>query len=636
MNIKVTGNKINNVLLNAGQMLLTYMCMMVLSAAMVGTIFVFFDIKWGWCAFVLTLVETLLLTIYTVKKEIFKFSNIIELLLFCVLELIVLLVYIQYAPTIELRQDPSLYMFKALNLVNYGYTYKPMPFFEELINNGVIENLGSEYAVYQNGTRFIDGNMHTDFFPGGVFVYAMIGKINKKLLFLGQTLIIMVAAALLFFALKKLLGKKYDFKLTSFYVLAFFLSPVIVFFGRGSFSESMSLAMLLFVLIVLADDIPNLNLLMFGFLVLYSSRMDFMIVSIIGVFVLTYYSWKRGLIYSVLLLIVNYIYNDSYFIYSTRIRNDDMKILKYTPVLIVCMFVISCLICCKFAKLIDIIYNSKIIKYVFLAVCILILCFMFRDNIGYYSGYEMATIHEQYLMTYEEFILDLLFLVFPSILIVGGIFVLYDFFGDTSRNKMVNIFIILIITVYLYFLVVSSNSPQLYWFLRRYIYVVLPIATISFVVYLSKFEKKVNWIIATYTLFMGINLFLNSHVGSDYQNLNFDTDKIEKEWEENDVEIVLYDDSIRYKVSPLMVYSNKQVIPVNIDYMDDVCNYLISNDLELDRFRLILSEDVGNSTQRILCYEKQYEAYGKVPDSQYIVTNVMYEYTIEEYMSITN
>ncbi len=636
MNIKVIGNKFNDFLLNAGQMLLTYVCMLVLSAAMVGTIFVFFDIKWGWCAFALTLVETLFLSVYTVKNEIFKFSNTLEFILFCVLELIVLLVYIQYAPTLELHQDPALYMFKALNLVNYGYTYKPMPLFEELIANGVIEDLGSGYAVYQNGTRFIDGNMHTDFFPGGVFVYAMVGMVNKKLIFLGQTLIIMVAAALLFFALKKLIGVKCDFKLISFYVLAFFLSPVIVFFGRGSFSESMSLAMILFILVILADNRPNLNLLMFGFLVLYSSRMDFMIISIIGIFVLTYYSWKRGLIYSVLLFLVNYVYNSSYFIYSTRIRNDDMKILTYTPIMIVCMFLISCLICSRFSKLIDIIYNSKIIKYIFLAACIFLLCFMFRDNVGYYTGYEMANIHNQYLMTYEEFILDLLFLVFPSILIVGGVFGLYEFFGDTQRNKMVNIFIILTITVYLYFLVRAGNSPQLYWFLRRHMYVVLPIATISFVVFVSKYEKKINWLIATYTLFMGVNLFLNSHVGSDYQNLNFDTDKIVKEWEENDIEVVFYDDSLRYIASPLMVYSDKEVIPVNIDYMDEVYNYLMSNNLDLDKYRIILPDDKGDSTQRILCYEKQYEAYGKVPDSQHIVTNVMYEYTIEEYISRTN
>lgn len=625
-------NLLKDKILLLAQIVLGFVCMVMLCSASIGTLYVFFDIKWGWSAIIITTIVSVVLTVKLTQKEIFKFDTFIEFILFCLLELLVFVIYIKFSPALELRQDPSLYIFKALNLVNYGYTYKPMPIFEQLISNNVLNTVENEYALFQNGTQYAYGELHTDFFPGGTFVYAIFGKICKKYIFLGQTAIMMLAAALFFFVLKNIVENKHKCIFVFLYSIVFFVSPVIVFFGRGSFSEDISIVMILFVLCVLVKEKPDMLLLIIGFLVLYSARMDFMVVSIIGIFVITYYSQISGCIYSVLLLLVNYIYNKSYFIYSARIMENDMKILNYTPYIIIFVFLVSILICKFFPSLINRVYYLKVTKYVFFAIGVVVLLLMFRDNVAYYTGYKTAIIHGQNIMTYEEFIMDLLFMVFPAILIVGGILTLYDFVGNKNRNIMINIFFVLALLVYLTFFINGNNSPQLYWLLRRYIYIILPFVTIAFCAFMSKYDIKINFIISIFTLFVSVNIYFNAHLGIEYGNLNNEVYSISYEWKNDDIAVVLYDEELRYEVSPLLTYCDIEFIPLATEDIESVCQYLKDNVFDLSRCKIISKEKSDNAILREIAYSKQREEYGEVPTQNDLQVYEFYEYTGNQFI----
>ncbi len=617
------------------EILFGFICIVTLCSATIGTLFVFFDIKWGWIAIAITMIVASFLTFILVKNEIFKFNSFIELIVFCVLELVIISIYSNYAPSLEIRQDPALYIFKALNLVNYGYVYKPMPLLDQLISDGVLEGRMG-YAGYQNGTQLIDGAMYTDFFPGGTYVYALVGKINKDYIFYGQTIIMMVAAGLFFFALRNLINKEKHSLISALYVFGFFVAPINVFFGRGSFSENISLAMFLFLIIIMSKETPNKLLLAVSFVVLYSARMDFMIIAIIGIFFLMYYDRNLGFVYSAILLAVNYIFNHSYPIYSSRIMAADMKILKYTPFLIVGICVISYVICKYFDKLIDILYNSKIVKLIYCLFCLVVLMCMFRDNIGHEIGYEYATIHGKELMTYSEFILDLLFKVFPGFIVVGGLLALHQFLGNKNGNKMLCIFLILVSMVYMVFFISASNSPQLYWMLRRYMYVVLPLFMISFAYLISQYDTKLNYIVAIMTMIMSVNICLNCYVIADFDGLDKCVKDVTLRWENEDVEIILYESDLKYATSSLLAYSEAQFIPVAVEDVSEVCEYLNEKGIDSSRYR-ILSAREDESVQKVeMTFKRQGETYGEPPKEGHTTGYLLYEYKAEEYLNYNN
>ena len=278
-------NLFDNIMKSASvfcQYIFGFICMMVFSSGFIGTAFVFLDWHWGWLAIFLTAIFSCAGSVYLKKKEFFKLSNIKEFISVFVLGMIALFIYTQYAPTLEVHQDPSVYMYKSLNLVNYGYVYQPMEIYENLIDDGVLQEiLNSEghrishngvdvgYAILQNGTSYESGELATDFFAGGSFVYAIMGKIYKPWIFYGQTVIMLVSVGLFYFALKYMLREKWNALYSVPYILSFFLAPVIVFFGRGSFSEPIALAMLLFIICLLGKirEYKKIDLL---FLLLYN------------------------------------------------------------------------------------------------------------------------------------------------------------------------------------------------------------------------------------------------------------------------------------------------------------------------------------------------------------------------------
>lgn len=625
-NVKSIGNNVTNI----GQIVLSFVCMVCVSSSLIGTFYVFFDIKWGFSAIALTFLFSGFAAYYMTKSEMFVFDSITEFLVFVLMECILFALYVRYAPVLELRQDQGIYMFKALNLVNYGYTYKPLPFMDELISNGIIDNIYTDYGVVQNGTLYSEGVLHSDFFPAGAFIYAIVGKISKQNIFLGQTIIVMLSGALFFFALKKILGEKFNCNISVIYIISFFLTPVLIFFGRSSFSENIALSLILFLINTLGKEKPNMFFLTIGMLSLYSARMDFMLLSIAGIVIITYFSARIGVLYSALLMLVYYIYNSSYSIYSQRIMENDLKILKFAPIMIIIILCVSVLIIRYFFDLIPKLYNSKLIKYIYIAFCVVTLCMMFRDNVGYYIGYNMENMYDQYLMTYVEFVLDLLFLAFPSLLIVGGILTLHEFLGNKNRNMMLNVFILITMTIYMMFIFTVGQAPQLYWFLRRYIYAVLPLATISFITFMSKYDFKINVIVAVYVLLMCLNLNLNSHIGVEYKNLDNDAIVIDDLWNRDGTEIVLYDSELRYGASTMVSYADLQVISIEKEDLEDVCEYIIESGYEQTKIKILSGEQNDNLLE--LSYWRHGERMGELPDEMHNIQVKMYEYTASEYL----
>lgn len=129
-----------------------------------------------------------------------------------------------------------------------------------------------------------------------------------------------------------------------------------------------------------------------------------------------------------------------------------------------------------------------------------------------------------------------------------------------------------------------------------------------------------------------VNCSLNANIGVDYEKLDIQISNISERWEKEDVEIVLYDsDSYRIEVSPLIVYSELEVIPVTQDKLKEVCLYLNEKGINLEKCRVLLSEEIYNNATIVeIYYERQAETFGEVPKERYSSYTQFYEYPLSQ------
>ena len=608
-----------------------------LISPLVGTLAEITGFKWNFVTWFLVIILALLCAFFMAKTTLFTIDGVKGLIAYTIIFVISGLIYMNYSPVLELRQDPSVYMLKAMNLCNFGTTYAPMNMYEEMLEEGVVvepeelEEPKDSYAYIQNGTYYKDGDLHTDFYPGGVYFYAMFGLLSKRIMFYGETVIMMMCALLLYELLNRITKKKSSI-VNVIYTIAFMIAPIIVWFGRGSFCEpSAMLYILLLALLFMDKEKVSKGLFALTIVSLYSARIDYVLVMIVAIFALNYISTKWAVITTALGSVTILIYSKVYWIYYARVIDGDMSIIRYSVILLILGLIISILIK-RFWKKLPEFYRSYFMTVIFIAMGVVLALLAFRDNVV--TNYEMAEIHEQYIRTYVEDVMDMLFMVFPSIIIVGGLLGLFKLQRDKNIDFVPGVFLLGITVAYSYFFISFGNSPQMYWGLRRYYNILLPVLFISFVLLVNEAETRVRAVIAVSCLIISANMFFDSEQIVDYKGLDTSVIAVSDDLTNSDYKCVLYDTELRYIISSVLSYSDIEFIPVNISDVQDVLQFIRDKGYE-DEVVYMTDLKLDTSIKEYsISYKKLGEEYNQVPTTVYNNLYHFNAYSMEQMWNI--
>ena len=620
---------------------------MFLIAPIVGTICAFLDISFTFFIWSVIVILSAVFAVFLIKTDLFVMTGVRDLLSYGVIFIVSAAIYMNFSPVLELRQDPSLYMFKTMNLINYGKVYKPMNTYDEMIKDGVFEGIHEftgieedtmdnvyEYAGVQNGTQLKDGNLHTDFYPGGTYFYAMFGMLSKRMAFYGQTVMMMMNALLLYELIQLLTKKRHNIS-NVVCTIVFIIAPIIVWFGRGSFSEPSALLYILFLALLFADreKVP-VSIISFTILSLYSARIDYVLIMFIAVVLLTYISMKWAAITTAVGCLEIYIFSKTYWIYYDRITKNDMKILKFSIPMLLMGLAVGILIQ-KLWKEFSEFYRSYLVTFILIAIGIGLSVLAFWDN--NVSEYQMDEIHEVYMRTYVEDVFDMLFMVFPSFIIVAGILGLYKIQRNEEIDFIPNAFLVGIFAAYSYFFISFGNSPQLYWGLRRYYNVLLPVLFLSFVLLIKDMDEHVKLVISVACLVISANMFFDSEQIPDYKKLDISAQDFQVKLDTQNIEYVFYEEDLKYNISSAMSYCRQEFIPVSMADIENVSKWLKEKGKE--NYIFLSQNDYGNSNDIYnISYKKMGENYGSVPQDVYKKSFDFYTYQFdaltEEYGNI--
>lgn len=606
-------------------------------STILGTIVAFLGLKWNFIVLLIIIIISLCMSCKI--KNIFALDSTKKKVVLLAIVLVLGIIYSRYSPILEVRQDPAVYMMKSMNLINYGATYSPTDNLDSLIEQGILEKEDySGYAAILNGTRYEQYGLETDFYAGGAFINASLGLINKDLSFYGVTLIAILIGILLYYIL---LNNKYLANspwLTSILVITFMISPVNTWFFRGTYSEGISCLFFMLILYILSK-VEKLTLSEYIFIAsigvaAYFDRLDYIIILLLVVFILTYSNKKYGFGCAVVAISAHFIAKNTYTIYYERISNNDFKVIKLAYILIVLSFLMGLIfnyIKNKRNISIESIIEHKFFKCLLILLVVAIIMLSFRSMLPE-RYYEMSIIHEKYMRTYNEEIFKRFFMVFPAIIIIFGILNLPKLFLNKDLSLNAKIILMGTFIPYCYYLYRSGNSPQLYWNLRRYVYIILPVLFISFVYCFNYISMKINKYIVLIIFLLMVNLQVNSGQIVEFNGLLDSVKNFEKYYCKDDA-IFLYDKDLKYDLSSIISYCKNEFVPVE----DAKDLNIIRGKLKNKKVYYITDENIALPAEKIsISYVRLGEDYNKLPTEVQEKEIDMKILDLSEFEKITN
>lgn len=537
-------------------------------ATIIGTVNIFLGLKWN----LLTLFIISIVSIYLAYKTrnlfyIDKKKN--RQTLFGV-AVILAIIYSLYSPVLEVRQDPAVYMLKSMNLINYGTTYAPTNDLDILINDGILQKSDYEgYAKILNGTKYQEKGLETDFYAGPAFINASIGLIDKGLSFYGVTLIAILVGVLMYYILiQHEFFDEHD-KLAGILTIIFMGSPINTWFFRGTYSESISCLYFL-LLIYLLTKMPKLNItnsifIMAVALAAYCVRLDYIIIVLVVIFILTYSNIKYGLISTIIAFISHIIVKNTYNIYYSRISVNDFKVIQFASILLIIAFLAGV----TFRQLkiknilsVEMIIEHKMFKYLLVGLACVLIILSFRSSFVRDGNFEQVFMDGAMRQSYNEEIFNRFFMVFPSFIIILGVLSLPKFFLNKVFSTNSKIYVMAVFIPYCYYLYQSGNSPQLYFNMRRYIYIILPVIFLAFTYLMAKMDKKIAKLLVLGAAILMLHAQLESKQIIEFKGLDKSTQAFEKKYCTEDA-IFLYDSELRYDFSSVVSYIKNECIQVD-------------------------------------------------------------------------
>jgi hypothetical protein len=489
-----------------------------------------------------------------------------------------------------------------------------MPTYGDLLNNNIVpvsEHIGE---LIQNGTYYKNEKLYPDFYPGGSYFYAVMGFISKNLIFYSQTIIMIINSVLLYFTIRNISRILYPIT-TGLYTLTFLVAPVIIWFGRGSFTEPVALLFLLLLINLVSTKNTSMIILAICFISSYTARIDYLLMLLLGIIVIMWNNRKIGCVYTIATILEVTLFKVVYSVYYSRIVKYDMKILAYgVPLLILCAiagFTIS-----KWGKnfFLKIVY-SKYIKYLLFLFGGVCAALMFLDNIVPKENYSFALIHGEYIRTFSENVIDLISMSFPSIVLTGGLLGTFKLVDKSEISISESIILLGLQIPFSYLLLGGMNSPQLYWLLRRYYNVIIPITFISFCFFFRNLKNSHGMALSLICFMLSLNLFLNSSQTVDYKELDKEVIKIEDKLKSEGVNRVFYQTNIKRDISPLFSFSDIEFIPI---FLSDYLN-IVNEGVNMEGTALLVGNDYNGiiSEAYDIQYYKMGENYGELPQKTY-------------------
>lgn len=537
-------------------------------ATIIGTLNTFLGFKWNYITLMLIIISSIFCG-YKIKS-IFFINEKKNRILLVIIMIVLAIIYGRYSPVLEVRQDPAVYMLKSMNLINYGTTYAPTDNLDLLINEGILQKEDYEgYAKILNGTKYLEQGIETDFYAGPSYINASLGLIDKNLSFYGVTIIAVLIGLLIYYILIQNKFFEKNSNLAGILTIIFMISPINTWFFRGTYSESISCLYFLLLLYSLSK-IPEVNLKSSIFILAlsiasYCVRLDYIIIVLVVVFILTYSNIKYGLLASFISLVSHALIKNTYNIYYSRISIDDFKVIQFAYILIIIAFLAGVIFNrLKVKNLVSIeeIIKTKVFKYALILLTIIIIIISFRSSFVRDGNFEQVFMDGAIRQSYNEEIFNRFFMVFPSFMIILGVVNLPKFLISEDFNKNSQIFLMGIFIPYCYYLYKSGNSPQLYFNMRRYVYILLPVILLSFKYSISKMNKKTANSLVLVSIILMMHTQLESKQIIEFKGLDKSVQLFEEKYCTDDA-VFLYDSDLRYDFSSVISYIKNEAIPVD-------------------------------------------------------------------------
>ncbi len=535
--------------------------------------------------------------------------------------LIVSAVYGNYSPILELRQDPALYAFKGFNLINFNDYNLPIDKLSDIVASGLFDQKYSGYGAIQNGTQINNGYLNTDFLVGPSFHIAFLGLFDKNIAFYFPVLILWSLASLSYLIFTRITDSFSSFVLT----VSLITAPIMLWFGKAPYSEPIALLafMGIFWFFLTYQTNPSsfsvISLLLFlamGIL----ARIDVSIVLVISIVIASLFSFKIALCVYVLFSLFFFFALSSFSVYSNRMAAVGFSYANIYYLASMALFVSYFLNKFNLVRLTEQIVYEKWFFYLVFSLSIAIVSFIFRNDIAGFIGYEIKLIHGRNIRSYNEDILDRLLMTLPGFLVVVGILNM----GNVINNKKVNaplfLFVLLNFFIFSYYLFDMKNSPQLYWAIRRYLYVIIPLLFISFAFFLEDMKYKMRFVTVLSFFALSLNItFASNQITSEMAGLDESAARFEELYPRSDFKYILYQDKMRYAISPLISYSG--FIPIPIGKIDELA---LASEVLSEPFIFVTDQEVNAlpgcifSSNEKIQYRRTGESYDRLPmDRQY-------------------
>ncbi len=612
-----------------------YFVALVIISTLIGTINSFIGLKWSNVTIYLICTASIIFTLFLLKTNVFVIDSLKQCYLLCLLTVFAFFIYKNYAPSISIQQDQSIYITKALNLYNYGFPDRPIELYNKLNSEGLIDasNTLHGYGGLVSGHQMKNGFLCTDFYSGGSYFFALFAPIKKISIFWGQSIIAIVNIWLMFFLIKKTIEDVKGIE-SIIYTVCFAIAPVSVWFGRSSSTESIALFAFLLMLLLLREN-SRVNIICMSVLSIFAltTRIDYFLFSAIIIIIITLQKPFIGFCNTIALCIYAWICSKVFWIYHTRISVVDMKLVKYEIPIFILAFLIAYFIR-KFDLIIAIekFYVSRLLKILICVWGICIVFLMFRDNVIPIDKWNTFTQFDVTVLSYEERIMDCLFLVFPNIIIIAGLL------GATQlllieKNKWFGIFFFTMTVISSFFVYKSGNAPQNYFLLRRYYNIFLPAVLLLFVVSVNvNIEKnKTRILIAFTSLLISMNLFADSRQKVEYSGIVQSVIDFEQKYDENET-VLVYMQEQNVDMSPMISYCKYDIVPVqNFEELNRVREnvYKYTN-----RKVIFVTKEKLDELQEIdsiaFSYYRMGEVANDLPRDYYEILYNLYIYNIED------
>ncbi|WP_428080092.1 hypothetical protein [Candidatus Pelagibacter sp.] len=553
-----------------------------------GFIFSYLNFNFSIYVVILSFILSLASIKYTDNFYKINFNLKLNKLYFLILIIILLIIYINYSPIIEIRQDPSIYTYRAYLFVNTGLDHITYNFTDAFFET--FKEFNNGYGKILNGTSLINNNLQLDFFPGPSYLMASFGIFFKNITFYSLTLISITSAISTYILILRLS----ESNIVSFFLtLSIFLSPLFTWFFRSPYSEPIGYLATINIFLFLYEffnDKKNKNNYLYYFIIFnllffftYLIRIDSWFIIFLSIILISIKNLNLAIFLACTSFIFQLFVSNYYQIYFNRVNiNIFNSFLNYSLIFVIFnIFFIQIVL--KYKKIEIFINNyffqNKIVKKLFLLIGFFFIYFLiFRDE--FTSSFEKKLMHGKIINTNNEFIFDNLTLIFPNLIIVLGIFgLILGIFKFKFQKNLFLIFIFILLTLFSVLFLDIRNSPQLYWGYRRFIPIVIPclIIGVCFFHYRLKLLKLFSLVIFFLTVYLQINSNQIFHKDffflSEMKNLDKSLALNDDIFQQYINYSILFNSKDKYPISSLIsFYSLKPISYKNLDQFSDLTN----------------------------------------------------------------